>query len=513
MFSGNHKISSRQLYRNYAAGLIALSALFPPLIMDRENAGSIVTALLFLGIYLAGSALVRRPSSGFIKGICYAHYWILGTMLVRMTGLLVQEFLLTDTPLWILQGWFCLFCYYNLYKGLECRIRVSEILFPFFLFLLAFLSVLMHGEAEPGRLRELSFSFGRTQLWTGYELFCWLGAVQSLWHLHGRLKDEKDWRGTVRNIWLTGAAVTVGWCLFSYCIYGNAGHTGLVFPLASAMTLAHFPGNVIGRLDALFIFAWVIGLFLLCSSLFAPLADGEPDRRRKYLLFALTAASFAFSLSPACMEWGRSFLYYVSTPVQILLLLLYGLGRKGRRKAAACLVFLPVLLLAGCSAQELEQQSLVTAISVDAGEGKDFLLTFGFGNMSGEEEEDSEDGNEEVFSAEADSIQEARELYWEYHQKNMDFNHLKNFYFSGEILGEDRIRKLLEEIQLNGAYSRGTLVHVTEENAEGEAKKKDQPEEGLPVHRLLNAWYNEESCEIPAITADGRYKGSVSWPY
>ena len=32
----------------------------------------------------------------------------------------------------MIMGWFSLFCYYNLYKGLECRLRVSEVLFPFF---------------------------------------------------------------------------------------------------------------------------------------------------------------------------------------------------------------------------------------------------------------------------------------------------------------------------------------------------------------------------------------------
>lgn len=511
MFSGNHKISSRQLYRNYAAGLIALSALFPPLIMNRENPGSIGIALVFLGLYLAGSAFVPRPKSGWIKGICYAHYWVLGTMLLHMTGLLVREFLLTETPMWIILGWFCLFCYYNLYKGLECRIRVSEILFPFFLFLLVFLSVLMCGEAEPERLRELRFSFGTDQIRTGYELFCWMGAVQSLWHLSGQLKDAADWRKAIRNIWLTGAAAVIGWCLFLYSIYGNAGHTGLVFPLASAMTLAHFPGNVIGRLDALFIFAWVIGLFLLCSSLFAPLMDKEPDRREKYLLFALMAASFALALNPACMELGQRFLYCISTPLQIVLLVLYGL--RGRKKKTVFACFALLLLLTGCSAQELEQQSLVTAISVDIGEEKEFHLTFGFGNMSGNEEEASEDEKEEAFEAEADSIGEARELYREYYQKNMDFNHLKNFYFSGEVLEDGRVWPLLEEIQLNGAYSRGTRVHVTEERAQKEAEKKDQPEEGLLVHRLLNAWYNKEQCEIPMITADGRYKGSVFWPY
>lgn len=87
-----------------------------------------------------------------MKWLCYVNYWVLGTMLVRMTGILVQSFLLTSTALWVILVWFYLFCYYDLYKGLECRLRVSEILFPFFLFLLLFLTLLMYGEVEADRL-------------------------------------------------------------------------------------------------------------------------------------------------------------------------------------------------------------------------------------------------------------------------------------------------------------------------------------------------------------------------
>ena len=49
MFSGNQKISCRQLYRNYTAGLISLGALLAPLAMNRENLTQILWALLFLG--------------------------------------------------------------------------------------------------------------------------------------------------------------------------------------------------------------------------------------------------------------------------------------------------------------------------------------------------------------------------------------------------------------------------------------------------------------------------------
>ena len=52
MFSGNHAISTRQLYRNYAAALISLAALLPPLVMDRNSGGSILTALALLGLFL-----------------------------------------------------------------------------------------------------------------------------------------------------------------------------------------------------------------------------------------------------------------------------------------------------------------------------------------------------------------------------------------------------------------------------------------------------------------------------
>lgn len=505
MFSGNHQISKRQLYRTYASALISLGALLPPLIMNRENPGSILLALLFLGIFFLGTATAPKPADPVIKWLCYVNYWVLGTMLIRMTGLLVQHFLLTDTRLWVILLWFCLFCYYNLYKGLECRIRVGEILFPFFLLLILLLSVLMYGEVEAERLLRLRFSLGRQQWLQGYELFCWLLAAGSLWHLKGQTAGENGFSGTVWKLWLTGVLAVAGFGLFSYCVYGDAGHTGLIFPVAAAMTLAHFPGNVIGRLDALFVFAWVIGLFLLCSSLLAPLAEGEPGTRKKWLLFGAVALSFLAACSSESMEWGEEFLYRVLTPIQLLILLFQWLrGNKKKKTVAAGCLFLS-LFLWGCSSQELEQQSLVTAIGVDVGEEGTFALTFGFGST--EEEE-----GEEPFETVSASLQDARETYWEYFQKNMDFNHLKNFYFSQEVLKQPAFSDLLEEIQIDASYSRGTLVHVTEGAAAEEAKKKEQPEEGVPIHRVLNTWYNQESCEISVITADGRYKGYQTWP-
>lgn len=511
MFSGNDRISERQMFRNYTVGFISLSALLAPAIMNRTNGSSIGLALLLLGLYLAVTACVPAPGAYAARAVCYVHYWVLGTMIARMTGMLIREFLLTGTSLALILVWFYLFCFYNLYKGLECRIRVSEILFPFFVLMFVLLSLLMLGETEVSRCLELEFSLNKDQLRTGYELFIWFSAIQSLWHLHGKVQGEASYKKTVGLVWAAGAAVTVLWSLFTYSIYGEAGHTGLVFPLASAMTLAHFPGNVIGRLDALFVFAWTIGLFLLCSTLFAPIQAGEPDRRRKYVLAALLAASCACALQSGCLQWCRWFLCYVSMPMQILLLLWRALDKKGRRRLLSSALLLSVFLLTGCGNQELEERSLVTAVGVDEGTEKDYRFTFCFGSFGGEEEEQNEE--EEHFETEASSLEEAEQIYYESSRKNMDFNHLKNFYFFREVLREDEFAGLLEEIQMDGTYSRGTSVYVSYGPASEAARKEEQPEEGVPMHRILNAWYNQESCEIPILTEEQMYKGSISWPY
>ncbi len=503
MFSGNGKISARQMYRSAVIGLFSLGALLIPPAADRDGIVSVLIALILLGVCMAATTCAEAPRSRFVKGICYAHCWALGTMAAHLTGRLIQEFLLTGTSLWLILVWFYGFCFYNLYKGLECRLRVSEILFGFFLLLILLVTLLTLGELEPERCLELQIVLEGGQLRDGYRLFAWLSAALSLWYLRGSVDGKVSYKKTVGAVWLTGACAILLWYLYTYSMYGAAGHTGLPFPLASAMTLAHFPGNVIGRLDTLFVFGWVIGLFLLCSDLFAPWTSTEPDTRQRFLLAALLAASLALAIQEDCVQWCEQFVLLVSTPLLLILLLFYCLRKRG--KPALALLLLPVLLLTGCGEQELEKRSLVTAIGVDAGEDDALLITFGFGSSAEEE-------GEEPFGTEARSIREAEEAYGERMQKEMDFNHLKCLYLSLDLLQSGSAAGILEEIQTDGTYSRGILLYATEGSASEAAEKETQPDEGLPVHQALNAWYNGETCQIPMVTEDGRYNGAVSWP-
>jgi spore germination protein len=499
VFSENGKISGRQFYRNYAISIISLSALIVPLFSGQANLCSIGTGILLLGIYLWMTVRIPCPKSRMLRFVSFSHYWLLGTVVAHMTGRLIQEFLLKGTSLALILFWFYLICYYQLYKGLECRVRVGEILFLFFVVMILLLLGLTMGEAQPVRLRKLSFAPDSNQLRQGYELFVWLGAVQSLWYRKGHTLKKEDYPKITAIIWGTGAAAVVFLRLFTLGIYGSAGHRDLSFPLASAMTLAHLPGNVIGRLDAVFVLVWVMGLFLLGSTLFAPLEAEEPDLHRKVLLAAGMAVSFVLALFPQGIEWCWKFLCYVSMPLQLILLLWRGTRKK------LLLLLLPIIFLTGCGRQELEEQSLVLALGVDSGEEHSFCMTLGFGATN-------EEGQMDSFITEGDTLTEVTESYQAYYGKKLDFNHLKNIYLSEQLLLDDELESLLEEFQTDSTYSRGTGVYAVQGNAGEEAVKVEQPEKGVPLHRILNAYYNEESCEIPEVQSDGMYKGSIFWP-
>lgn len=162
MFSENNRISVRQAVRNYGMMVISISALVIPVAMNHTAMPSVLLAAGLLGIYLTGMAAAAAPENRIFQTASYVHGWILGTLTARMTGLLGAEISAERVPLWGILILFYAMCYYNLYKGLECRMRVGEILFLPFLLLLAGLAIAMHGEAEVMRIREFTWILVKT---------------------------------------------------------------------------------------------------------------------------------------------------------------------------------------------------------------------------------------------------------------------------------------------------------------------------------------------------------------
>ena len=541
MFSENEKISMRQLKRNQLLLLLNLGILLVPLHGNGGSAAAALLAILLLAVFVLWSVWVETPAEGSplrLPGRIY--FWIVGTMIARMTGILVQRFLLTETYLAVILGWFYLFLFYNLYKGLECRMRVSEILFTFCVAFLVLLPLLMLGTVKVERLQEVQWSWSKQQFADGYGMFCWLAVVQGLWYLKPavNMQTAKTWKGAGAVCALAGGVVILLCGLLTVGIYGAAGQAGLLYPLASAMTLAHFPGNVIGRLDTVFVLAWVLGLFLTCSTLFAPLGGDARNKWKNVGLAVILLVSYLLALMPSVMEWGDWLVRVILVPAQVVVLLLQTWKRTHEAKLAQsnlkaifilAVTIIVTTLCTACGKQELETQSLVESLAID--EGQEISFVFAAAEDEGDSAEKSEPGqgsslsdnssegdhsetdNDRIFTAKAGSIHDAMDIYGDYHQKKLNLNHLQYLYVAEEVLQSEQLSMLLEELQMDEQFSRGILLYVTEGSAKDEALDEEKSEEGTPVHELLNAWYNQGTCELLRVTADHRYKGTIIWQY
>ena len=113
MFSENEKISVRQLKRNQWLLLLNMGILLVPLY---ENEGSVTAgslAILLLTVFVLWSIWVEAPAeNSWLRLPGRIYFWIVGTMIARMTGILIQHFLLTETHLAVILGWFYLFLFY-----------------------------------------------------------------------------------------------------------------------------------------------------------------------------------------------------------------------------------------------------------------------------------------------------------------------------------------------------------------------------------------------------------------
>ena len=128
MFSENNRISVRQAVRNYGMMVISISALVIPVAMNHTAMSSVLLAAGLLGVYLTGMAAAAAPKNRIFQTASYVHGWILGTLTARMTGLLVQKFLLNGVPLWGILILFYAMCYYNLYKEPKCARKYFRLL-------------------------------------------------------------------------------------------------------------------------------------------------------------------------------------------------------------------------------------------------------------------------------------------------------------------------------------------------------------------------------------------------
>lgn len=280
----NHKISARQIHRTLTLELLGISTLLLP---SRLASTCGVDGIFALAVGGAGAVVLlmfwsrRYQKNGFqerlrsinpvIRTVFRIFYGagfagIAGYVLYLMTGL-IEEQLLGRQKETVIVVTLSLIAFFGLLRGMECRVRVYEVLYWFLLIpLLIILGIARVGtdvtawtpvlDSDAGAFLKscyLSFLF-----FSGTSLYiCFLSACQ---------EPEAAYRGTRRSLYLL-----IGCNLAVYLILLGVFQRELLahrrWPVIDLMAVVKLPGNFLERQDALMIGIWFFCLFAFLESM------------------------------------------------------------------------------------------------------------------------------------------------------------------------------------------------------------------------------------------------------
>lgn len=362
MFSGNQKISPRQLKRLVVLDFFGKGALLLPAFSGEMTAREFLLNLLFaLGLLLLYTGALTCLSghvrgdflsylkerigrkTTFLVGILLLFYALFNLVyFTKIFGTLGHSFVLLETREEWLMLLLLLGAMYVSLGGLEVRGRTAEVWYPVLfypmLFLLAFCGLnarnVPAGSVVDGHLG--------LRAKTVFQIFSVFGGTTAFLFLapqiEGGIEGKKAFR---RAVAVTAAALT-GLFLVLTATFGEQGFSEFTFPIIALMSSVELPGVFLERWDVVFTTLLLVGLYISAgASLYYGLLIGKklfPNINSR--LFAGGFCLLAFFAAVWCGDYEKIVtLYiwvnsYVTVPacVAMVLLLLWLEKVKERKK-------------------------------------------------------------------------------------------------------------------------------------------------------------------------------------
>lgn len=362
-FMNNQKISARQVKRTLTLELLGISTLLlPSLVASRSGvdgffalAAGGICALLLLGFwqkYFQKNSLpacmdtlaaeIRIPVQIFY-GIGFLG--IAGYTLYLLTSLIENQLLGKNWELVIvltLTGT----AFFGLMRGLECRVRVYEVLYVFLLAPLFVILGLACAGINADAWAPVAMSSVSQFIQSSYLSFLFFSGISLYTLFQPNCKDSKAaCRGTKHALLLV-----LGLNLVVYLILLGVFQSELLahldWPVIDLMAVVKLPGNFLERQDALMVGIWFFCLFAFLDSMLFYAVESwgkvfslqqENHRKKLRLTGVLTVAGLvlAFLLLhyELLAEWMFSCYLYGVLPLMLLFPVLVGsLGsRTGKR--------------------------------------------------------------------------------------------------------------------------------------------------------------------------------------
>lgn len=361
MFSKNEKISKRQIRRLLIYDLFGINTLLLPVLLAK-NVGQdgvfcIFGAWVLILCYLAFlEKLHQRMKCGYIDCLKESGGVFFGTVFLCLyfvycillcgyalftEASLIQKCLLREESFWLISFFLCLLAVYGIYQGMEGRARVYELLFWFLmvpLFLMLFLAI-FHVNTDYWipvfTTKPLNAAEGI------YLVVIFSGVLFLLPFLAGYAKKKGQVVSAARQAAAFNFSINLVVFLILVGVFQVKALKEQRFPIVTLMSMVDLPGGFLKRQDAFMVAIWFFTLyaFLNTGLFYSELTFQHLFRAKGKFFPLLVAAVLSYGLAGwfyrvgGAEEWYFSFLWYVGTPVVILLpILVYLLeGRKKRK--------------------------------------------------------------------------------------------------------------------------------------------------------------------------------------
>ena len=403
MFSGNGKISGRQMFRLLTFDLLGFATLVIPATLagfcGRDGifciAAGILAGLAFLKL-MEGSVKQMTGSypeyleellgkfAGRLIQACYVVYLVLlaGYTAYLFSGVVVKS-LLREESYWLVLVLILLLAWYGLASGIEGRARIYELLFwlvliPLFLMLASALD-----EIDADYWTPVFMSPPKDVLAGSYYVFVCMSIVFLIPFVGGYAKRRESLVRAGRAALLFTGAVCAVLYLILLGIFGSNALAQMEFPAVTLMSTVKITGGFLKRADAFMFGIWFFTLYaLLNGSIFygemmlGRLLGRPAERFMKkkggqiLILVCVFAVAAVFYRNSPTAGLYEKFLWYAGVPFLVLVALLLAARRLflrkkgGKRAGLLLLVLFAASGLSGCASAELEERNFPVEMAV-----------------------------------------------------------------------------------------------------------------------------------------------------
>lgn len=401
MFSENHQISGRQVFRLLTYDILGIGTLLIPTVLS-QIAGEdgifcimagVILALIYLKIL---KGLLGHMGTSYVGYLKQKFKWVSVIILVGyflyfvlmaahtsclFTALIAQNLVenISDVTITAL---ILLLVFYGMAGGIEGRARVYEILF-WFLMLPLFLMMFAAGKEVESFYWFPLFQTDGTHMLTGsyYVLFCY-SMISMIPFLKEYVPEEKSplYKSSRSAVLFSGALFLTLYLLLEG-MFGSPALSHMQFPAVVMMNRVQITGGFLKRTDAFMIGIWFFTLYALLGSmvfysgnLFGKILEKtgwmEEKKRRMcayaiviVIVYILTILLYHKSLLWKMIEeilWKYGTAFVIGVPVFLILFS----GKKKRRITMTVMLLAICFLIEGCNVTELEDREFPLYLNV-----------------------------------------------------------------------------------------------------------------------------------------------------